>query len=182
MNDSFLGLIFSSFMKTNGPVIAVCGLLLGVIAAKFLNNTISLLWVILLFFLVLILIITFLAAAYKAFYISKHILPKVIYSKKVNPTDGSFKVLCLLEPSELFSNNTLVSFYYVREGNFEEFVGFGNVINVQEDKRIQVSMDQYLDVQEDIVNKLAENNALTLENIKVKPNIPKAQIELIWDL
>ncbi|MGA9098650.1 MAG: hypothetical protein WB392_06920, partial [Methanotrichaceae archaeon] len=85
------------------------------------------------------------------------------------------RVLCLVEPSEFFSYDTMVSFYY-KIGDFERLIGLGEVININEDKFIQIELNRLLDGNDAIVERLIENNAECLRRIRIKPFIPKGYL------
>lgn len=167
MGQNFWGLIWSSFLRINGVLIGVFGILITVFLWLFspkVNIPLGVALPILIIFIIFML--TLLNVAYESFNLSKRILPKVLLGKK----QGA-QVLCLLEPSELFSHGTLASFYYI-EDFFEQLIGIGTVTNVQEDGKIQVTMDIPTEGYEDIVEKLQQNDAGVLNKIRVKPNIP----------
>lgn len=85
-------------------------------------------------------------------------------------------MIFLLEPSELFSYDTIVSFYYL-EDDFEQLIAIGRVRNIQQDSKIQVEVTDYLSGYEEIFNKLGRNDFKALEKTRVKPNIPKAYLD-----
>ena len=68
-------------------------------------------------------------------------LPRVIYSCKGTGAFEDHPVVCLLEQSELFSHGMAASFYFKGAGGFEVLIGTGRVLNVQEDRRIQVGLN-----------------------------------------
>jgi hypothetical protein len=51
-------------------------------------------------------------------------------------------------------------------------IGYGEVINIQ-DHYIQVQLDEIIVGHEDIVQKIKQNNAETLNRLNVKPFVPK---------
>ena len=99
-------------------------------------------------------------------------LPCVIYSRKGAGVFEDYSVVCLLEQSELFSHGVAVSFYFKDAGEFEVLIGTGLVLNVQDDRRIQVGLKHIGNGQEATVSKLQENNSDTLQRLIVKPNVP----------
>ena len=103
---------------------------------------------------------------------SNSILPKVQYGKK----NYDSKVLCILERSELFFQDMLVSFYYNDSRGFEELIGIGTVYNIQENKKIQVRMDYPNINYKKIIENLKNNEAETLSRTVVKPNVPKEEL------
>ncbi|VVB86129.1 Uncharacterised protein [uncultured archaeon] len=168
MKRNFWSLIWLSFLKIQGILIGIIALAVSVLVWLFSPNiNISLGLVLPVLILCIITILIFAYAAYESFKLSERILPKIIYG-----TTLQAKVLCLLEPSELFSHDTLVSFYYV-ENSFEKLIGIGTVINIQEDGKIQVSMTNPVQGFDEIITRLGQNDNTILDNIKVKPNIPR---------
>lgn len=168
MKRNFWSLIWSSFLKIGGIPIGFIALAVAVLVWLFPPNiNIPLGLALPVLILCIIIILTFANAADESFKMSERILPKITYG-----TTQQAKVLCLLEPSELFSHDTLVSFYYV-ENSFEQLIGIGTVINIQEDGKIQVSMTDPIEGFEETITRLGQNDNTILDNIKVKPNIPR---------
>ena len=64
-----------------------------------------------------------------------------------------------------------VSFYYKDSVDFEVLIGVGMVINVQDDRRIQVGLRRVAKGQEDAVIKLQNNDSEALQRLLVKPNV-----------
>jgi len=173
MKKSFWGLIWSSFLRVQGILGGIIVFALTVLVWLLSpDKNISLGWVLPIGFFCVILILALGNAAYEAFKISEHVLPIVLVGKKPPTQISGAKLLCLIEPSELFSYDTLVSFYYIGDENFEQFMGIGRVINIQEDNKIQVVMTHSLDGYEEKIEKLVQNDAGILKRTRVKPNIP----------
>ncbi len=99
-------------------------------------------------------------------------LPSLIQVRKAEDCDNGAGALCLLNPSELFSYNCLVTFYYSHEG-YERPIGCGEVVNIQDNKIIQVKLTYVFDGQEEIIKKLNQNNAECLKKVYIKPVILK---------
>lgn len=110
---------------------------------------------------------------------SRRVLPRVLFSRGLSQTE---EVLCVLEPSELFSYDTLVSFYYKKDQVFEQLIGCGIVINIQEDKKVQVILQWPLEGYQDIVEGLSNNDASILAKMIVKPHVPKHFLEKLREL
>jgi len=131
----------------------------------------------------IILILLFIIAAMSKvafdYYIkaNKNILPEVLYVSETPKSSKDNNIQILLGPSNLFSIDTLVSFYYKNEDNFELLIGFGVVINIQQDMNIQVSILHFLKEHKEIYEKIITNKANELKKILVKPNIPKLFID-----
>ena len=103
---------------------------------------------------------------------SQNILPKLILVKTIET-----RVICIFEPSQLYSHNAIVSLFFDDEG-YERLIGLGYVFNVQEDKHIQILITQWMSGQEEIREKLEDGNAQVLEKIIAKPNVNQAYFEI----
>lgn len=179
MTKSFWSLVWSSFLRTQGALIGVVAFVSSLLLWRLSpNKNISLGLALPIGLFCVVLILTLGHAAYQSFKMSKRILPRVLFGKKSSTKDQKTQVLCLLEPSELFSYDAVVSFYYIDEG-FEQLIGIGTVINIQEDGKIQVIIAYSRDVYEETINKLAGNNAGVLNKIIVKPNVPKSILDIM---
>lgn len=180
MNNSFWSIIYASFREIKGWSLAFIGIILSLLFWHFSpNKSISLGWFVPIGVICLIIIITLSDAIYKNFKINRYILPKVLVGREPSTKTQGEKVLCLLEPSELFSHDTLVSFYYIGDENFEQLIGIGTVINIQEDGKIQAVMIYSINEYEEKIKKLAKNDASILRKIRVKPNIPRRYLAII---
>jgi len=181
MKKSFWGLIWSSFLRVQGVLSVVITFVLAVLLWVFSpDKNISLRWVLPIGIFCVILILTLFNAVYEAFKISKNVLPMVLFGESPPKNFPKAKLLCLTEPSELFSHGILVSFYCTDDHNFEQLIGIGEVVNIQEDSKIQVVMTFSLDGYDDKIEKLVQNNADILKKIRVKPNIPKIYLDRSW--
>ena len=175
MKKSFLGLVWGSLLRVNILVAILLTIVLWILSPA---EKISMKLALPVGAVFLILIMTLGNAAYESFRLSKHTLPRVLHGRKPSARDQQReKVICLLEPSELFSYDALVSFYHIGEENFEQLIGLGNVLNIQEDGRIQVVMIHALDGYDETVQKLAQNDAELLKKIRIKPYFPKAYLD-----
>lgn len=94
--------------------------------------------------------------------------------------DPNSTLLCILDPSNNFFRDMLVSFYYLDD--YEELIGIGTVSDIQVDGRIQVEMDYYHERYKQIINKLKNNNKKTLLKTIVKPYVPKKELEKLYSL
>lgn len=179
MKNSFWGIVWSNFLKIQGLLIGVIGVALAILLWLFPPKTnIPLGLALLIVILALTAILTFASTAYELFITSKQFLslPRVIRSKKITATNQRIDLIFLLEPSELFSNDALVSFYYFDDA-FEQLIAIGIVRNIQQDSKIQVEVIYSIVGCEEILRKLENNDSITLNKTRVKPNIPKAYID-----
>lgn len=103
---------------------------------------------------------------------SQNILPKLILVKTIET-----RVICIFEPSQLYSHNAIVSLFFDDEG-YERLIGLGYVFNVQEDKHIQILITKWMSGQEEIREKLEDGNAQVLEKVIAKPNVNQAYFEI----
>jgi hypothetical protein len=101
-------------------------------------------------------------------------LPKILNSQ-VDQISGYIN--CLLEPSELFSEDIAVSFYYAPPGSFEVLIGVGHVGLIRTlDKKIQVRLIRPVDAYVDIIRSLANNNENIRKNVYIKPTVQKVYL------
>lgn len=181
MGRGFWSIIWSSYMKTQGPLLSFLSILSTLIAWAYAREIkISFFIVFPISLLLLTIIITFYVAAYDSFQRSKQILPKVICVKNLLG-----KIILLLEPSELFSYNCLISCYHLSD-EFEELIAVGMVHNIQIDGKIQVILYYLLKGHEDVFKKLGNSDSILLKQILVKPNVPKDYVDLnlkegVWE-
>ena len=170
MRQSFWETIGHSFKSVSGTLSTVISLIASVIA--FALTTWSIAIVVLGGTVLTILLATFIHAAYKGYKNSANPLPEILHVSEPSVHESAHMV-CLLESSELFSNDIFVSFYNVAEQGFEVLIGIGVVINVQtEDGKIQVALTDTTEGYEEEVNKLKRNDAAALRNTRVKPTVP----------
>jgi len=100
-------------------------------------------------------------------------LPKILAASRIPITN---QTIFLLEPSEFFSIDAVVSFYFI-DNDFELLIAMGRVVNIQRDSKIQFEVIQVRNGYEPIVNKLENNDYITLSKNRIKPNIPRAFLD-----
>ncbi|MFD1133203.1 MULTISPECIES: hypothetical protein [Psychrobacter] len=96
--------------------------------------------------------------------------PKVINARKPPKYYGEAIALFVTEPTEILSNDSIVSIY-ILANEFEELIAIGKVINVQDDKKVQVLIVYDHDLskyKEGIMN----NHHDFLEKLVIKPTVP----------
>lgn len=99
-------------------------------------------------------------------------LPNVVSGRE--PFEGmGGQLVCLLQPSDLFSPEILVSFFRVDEQEVEEPIGIGVVFNVQGNGIIQATMTNVFEGHEDFVDRLRRNEGEAVRNTRVKPNVAR---------
>ena len=180
--DGFWRDAWASFKATYGPVLTVLAFGLGLGAffyAPGATATIGWKWLILAAALLVILVFTaweMLASARRA---ARGRLPRTIAAVATSG-DGKNEAspaLLVLEPSNLFGHNALVSVYYNeqltddQERRFELLIGYGWVSNVQGDGLIQVTVLE-LERRPDIWKRIWNRELATLREVLVKPSVP----------
>ena len=195
MKDNFWGLIWLSFLDIQGFLIGFLGVVITILLSRFpVKTNIPIDLAIVILFFILLLIVTLFNAVSKAFNeykkakilldnltirnseleakVNRRLLPKILFARQPQGRTG-LEIECLLENSELLSNNTFISFYYTGEDEFERLIGTGVVVTVQANGKIQALMDKPVNAYEDILQKLARNDAKILESTVVKPSITR---------
>jgi hypothetical protein len=127
--------------------------------------------IVLLSTLLLLALFTLAHAAYKGHKDAANVLPEILHVAESNTFEQS-ELVCLLEPSELFSHGIFVSFYAIAEEGLEVLVGIGVVTNVQKDGKIQVALTDIVEGYKQEVDKLKRNDAVALKNTRVKNTVP----------
>lgn len=121
---------------------------------------------------VVILLSTIICNIFYVLYVTKVFsLPKVIMGTRQQLGDSEYS-LCILEKSEYYSNNALVSFYY-KDGVYERLIGLGYVQNVQDDGNIQVLLRWPKEIENGIIEGIQEDRRNIINKILVKPHIPR---------
>lgn len=180
MKSNFWSLIWSSILEIGlGLLTFIAGIFVLVTITRFSVKTpISLGWFILAVLFLLGIIAILGNALYKISIeyreleqrITQQLIPKILSAKKYNILERA-GILCLLNQSELFSIGILISCYYRDNEGFEFLIGTGQVINIQEDGKIQALVDLPVSAYQDILNKLANNDSQVINRILVKPTI-----------
>lgn len=202
MKDNFWGLIWSSFLDIQGILIGFLGVVITIVLSRFqVKTNIPLDLAIVILFFILLLIVTLFNAASKSFSeykkakaeseklktrnselevkVNRRLLPKILFARQPQGKTG-LEIECLLENSELLSNNTFISFYYTGEDEFERLIGTGVVITVQANGKIQALMDKPVSAYQDILEQLARNDAKILDRTVVKPSITRDMMQNIY--
>ena len=173
MNQSFWKMFWRSVRRAYGAVVVILSVPLAILLWIFPPTTrVPLGMVIVASMLGAAILLTLAHMAYSAIQELSGRLPRVIHSRKGTGALEDHPVVCLLERSELFSHGVAVSFYFKGAGEFEVLIGIGLVLNVQDDRRIQVGLNQVAKGQEVTVRELQEGNSDTLQRLIVKPNVP----------
>lgn len=182
--------IWQSFCRIQGIFLALGSIVFSAIlayAGPNLSVTINLQGFILAYLFALGTFICFLTAVDMVFRgrtEAKSHLPKVfcvIDPHKDSDKEGTVLRL-LIEKSPWFSFDGVVSIYHSEfvdssSEKFEKYVGYGRVLTIQEDGKIQIDVQEMeLDYAE-LWNRLRKNDQAVLRNILVKPAMPWEALE-----
>jgi len=169
MKETFGSLLWSSFRQIYGPIVSVLSVFFAMLFWVFLPITSTpLIYLVIIGLITFIIILTLGQATYTSFKTSQKELPRVINSKTDQKTGN---IICVLEPSILFSQGIAVTFYYVSDDEFEIRIGIGQVILIQRNGKIQVLLDRPISGQEAILEGLGNNNDIIKNRIYIKPSM-----------
>lgn len=170
----FLPELYTSFLRTYGYVISVLSLVLTTLAFYFTpNDVIMLKWVTPVALIVLMLFIVLADFAQRAFHAASSKLPIVKSGRKPPDLYPQAIALLLLDKSDLFGHEAIVSIYYQDE-DFEMLIGVGFVLTIQREGFVQILVTKKVDTRRDAVwSQIQENNASSLKKLIVKPSVPK---------
>ncbi|MDQ3908386.1 MAG: hypothetical protein M3268_08565 [Acidobacteriota bacterium] len=181
-SNSFSEHLYRSFIAVYGPFLSFAGLALAVIVFYVVpgTNTVLLRNVIVGSLVCLYVTLILLHAAWSAFQSEQQILPGVIFAK---PAPGEFQpaiALLVLEPSVLFSYDSVVTVYYTQD-DIELIVGLGRIINIQDNKKIQVLVERVGIEYEQLWRAITQNDISKLRSLRVKPTVSSIAMEVLRD-
>lgn len=170
MKESFWKLIFRNLLRVHSLYGVIFSIFLSIYLWQNSNDkTLPLLYFVVVLVLAVLVVSTLVSALMEVLRQS-NLLPRIESVFKTKQDE----VLCLLEPSSLFSHGISVSFYYTNEQNFEQLICIGEVVNIQENGKIQVKISFYQSHYEDIVARLGNNDNQVIKKIQVKPTVPSS--------
>ena len=192
MKNNFWGIIWSSFNEIQGVLLGLLGFLGGIALIRYPDHTsIPLDLVIVVSFFTLLLIATLLSAVNTLLRqkqkleaevkqlqevnqkleteIKQRIIPKILRVQK----NANNHILCLLEASDLFAPLSMISLYYTDENDFEALIGVGFVESINNEKRIQVVIDEPKITYQNILDKLTNNDLTVMQKTRVSPSVIK---------
>ena len=174
MKNNFWGLIWSSFREVNNSILTILSyaisILLAVVASK---ASVPLYLLIIIVTLSVLIIATLVRALQKALEeyakMKQSMIPKILRVQK----DANNNIECLLEASDLFAAESMISLYYTDEDDFERLIGVGSVRYINNKKRIQVVIDEPKITYQYILDKLANNDLKVMQKTRVSPSVIK---------
>ena len=174
MEENFYFFVWNRFKKIGGLLVTAIALLAAFLLWEFdTKYNFSAIWVIPIFILLLLVLITLIDVAYETFKRTKNLLPKVLFGRRYGK-DVLNEAMCLLEPSSLFYQDSSVSCFIIDDHGFELLIAVGFVITIQQNKNIQIKLDKVAPGYEDKILEIINNNGDTLKNLIVKPGIPNS--------
>lgn len=167
-------LLWESFRSTSGPVLTTLSLVATLVAWIFSHDVkVSIVWLVFLTGVAVVVVSTLAQAAFAA-YKSTRRLPAIRLASKPPPAYRDVHVVILLEASELFAHDSLVSVYQLQEHGYEVLVAIGRVLTVQDNGLIQVGVHRMFDPNTHLLEKLVQNDKRVLESLLVKPSVPRS--------
>lgn len=115
-------------------------------------------------------IVTFARAAWESHNNQSIQIPKVMLVKETPKAFPNACALFLVEPTPLLSHDAIVSIYHL-EDEVEKLVGIGKVINIQNDRKVQVLVLQDYDFGEKLTL-IMNNSKDELNKLIIKSSIP----------
>lgn len=171
--SSFRGMLWSSFKKTQGLFFTIASVSVG-IAVWLVKPDLAVPAAVILPIAILALstLIVLFDVSHTT-YLANKTLPKVVrgYQPGILSKEGAG--VLLLEPSDLFAIDSVVSIFYREDGGFERLAGMGYVLNIQTNGFIQVLLPRDGDADQTLFARLANCEKGFLENTIVKPTVPR---------
>jgi hypothetical protein len=158
------------FLDAKGPLITVVTLVGMVFMWLFAKDTGIPAWLVLGLVLVLGSVAWTLWAALGRCRDAEVRLPAVVAVRSSESRSRGKQTLIVLRESQLFGYGTLVSIYKRLE-DFEDYIGYGVVVNVQSDGLVQVAVRGKLKVSGEFLGALQRCEAGELRKLLVRPSI-----------
>jgi hypothetical protein len=169
--------LYRSFIRVHGPSLGLIALALAFVPMFFTSNTqVAVSWLILASVLGLFVAIVLFDAVYELHGKSSAILPRVLTSIETPTIYKNVQRILLLEPSEIFGTESLISFY-LEENGLEILFGVGYVATIQDNGNIQAAITRVLGPHEETFSKIKNNDVNVLKKILVKPSMPSSLVE-----
>jgi hypothetical protein len=176
MKNSFWGLIWFS-------LIAVLPSWVGVVIAFALtfitwkippNTPTPVYWIVLILIIAILIISICLKATNTAFEeyqkLRRRNIPSILFVQKEQNTGF---IICLLEYSELFAQDMMISAYYTNKDDIEILIATGFIKNIQSNGKIQVILDQAIPGYQEIIEKFIKNDKSIIDKTIIKPGFKR---------
>jgi len=167
-NGSVLSEFLGSAGRLQGGILGLLGVISSVIVWIIAPDTqIKVFWLWLVTAFLVIIIWLLIDVANRSLNRFVHYLPDVVTALPNNGLNV-FPVI-ILDESELFGHQSLVTIYYVDDNNIELQVGSGHVSTIQTDRRIQIEVNHWAKAHESILASMKIASPDTLKRLLVKP-------------
>jgi hypothetical protein len=171
------GLTYRAFQGIHGWVLGTIAILLTVFFAP--PDKVPIRPVALGGVIALIIIATLIQLVWTLYHERPGFLPSLITVEKSPAAAGVTAVVLLLEPSDLFAHESLVAIYR-KAHSFEQLVGVGHVLTIQQDSNIQIIVTGYIEPRDgDTWKGLEKKDGDIMKQIIVKPHLPRAYAEAL---
>jgi hypothetical protein len=176
--SSMASALFDSIMSSHGFLIGGVSLVLAILSlAVGPTSTIALKWFWLLAIALATIIWLFAAALRSSLVTERHTLPGVLRSISINDTPEL--PILLVEPSDMYGTNTLVSLYFREtQSGFELSVGQGIVSHIQLDQKIQVQIENWFEGNSNILDGIRQNDIQYLSGLIVRPSVALKPVQI----
>ena len=171
---TFFAEVYCSFLRTHGYSVGILSFIMTTLAFYFTpDDTVHLKWLVPLSLVSLLVFIVLVDFAFRAYHAATTRLPVVKSATKPPELYPNATALLLLDKSELFGHESIVS-VYIRDNDFEMLIGVGFVLTIQQDGLVQILVSKKVESGRDMLwTEVTSNNANTLRKLIVKPSIPK---------
>jgi hypothetical protein len=182
---------WASFKAVFGPILTGAAFVLALLGPFYVPAAViqvGLIWVAvasLVTLVVLLVAVNMIVAARRD---ASRRLPKTRYAA-VAPQGTGGQITLILDRSELFGVNLIVTVYYTehleqgRDEVIERLIGVGRVSNVQQNGLVQVLVLHEVPVHADLWQRIRNREAAAISQVVVKPSIPynEAGMEVRFD-
>lgn len=168
--------LWAAFHRTYGYVSTIVGLALSFIPIFFDSIPFALKLILPIAIIFLVIFATFVEGFRYLYHEKSHLLPAVIRGLPASGLYAKASAILLLSSSPFFAYDTYVSIY-IHDDEYEKMIGWGKVINIQENQKLQVAVYASSDDGPDLWNGITGNNSTVIKRLIVKPSIPTTLTE-----
>ncbi len=168
-------LLYESWVRTRGSLLAVIGLIVSVVAYYVIGD-----WNLIgkITFPLLIIVSVCCAVSFDAFIVSsnKVLLPKIIRVIPAHKPYNNHSCILVTESCPLFGHDSYVTVYR-KDSECEIMTAQGTVLNKQENGYLQIGITFLPETEQKFIDKIRNNDASITSLLLVKPTITKYVLE-----